>query len=101
MPYKYRVYVSTIKDGFTYCRSNDYAEVEAKFNDAVASGYGAVYLQEMDSEFGWVKSEIKVHETEFYKSQKKAYWKRREEDESWNPGDAPWDAPGMKLSDFI
>lgn len=31
-----------------------------------------------------------------------AYWKRREaEEDDWRPGDAPWNAPGMSISDFI
>ena len=101
MKYKYRVYVSTIRDGFTYCRNNNLSEAETKFKEAISSGYGAVYLQEMNIKFGWVKREIKVYETDFYKSQKKAYWKRREEEENWRAGDAPWDAPGMSVRDFI
>lgn len=102
MNYKYRVYVETISDGSTYYRCDDYAEAEAKFNEAVANGYGAVYLQEIDLEFGWVNKDVKIHETEFYKSQKKAYWKRREEEEgNWRAGDAPWNAPGMSVNDFI
>lgn len=102
MAYKYRIYVDKIKDGDVCGLYNDYAEAEAKFNDVVASGYGAVYLQELNPEFGWVDRDIKVHETEFHKAQKKSYWKRREEEESdWRAGDAPWDAPGMSVRDFF
>ena len=102
MTYKYRVYVDRIRDGDVCGYYNDYAEAEAKFDDVVASGYGAVYLQELNPTFGWVDIDIKVHETEFHKAQKKSYWKRREEEESdWRAGDAPWDAPGMSTSDFF
>lgn len=102
MLYKYRVYVDKINDGFTYGRYNNYAEAEVRFHDAVASGYGAVYLQELDPKFRWVNKDIKVHETDFHKAQKKTYWKRREEEESdWRAGDAPWHAPGMSVSDFV
>lgn len=31
-----------------------------------------------------------------------SYWARKEaEEDYWKPGDAPWNAPGMSISDFI
>ena len=45
---------------------------------------------------------LETNEDEEYKRTYEAYWKAREEEEDdWRPGDAPWEAPGMSIHDFI
>lgn len=106
MHYKYRVYVDNIRDGREYGKylPDQYNEAKAKFDELISCGHDAIYLQELNPEFGWVERNIEEHITESFKERKASYWKyREEEDEStyWRAGDAPWNAPGMSIRDFI
>lgn len=104
--YKYRVYVERLNGGF--CPGNylpeEYDKAKAHFDELVASGIEAVLLQELSLKHGWVTNTLEKHYAEGFKERKEAYWERmREEDESryWRPGSAPWNAPGMSVSDFF
>ena len=104
--YKYRVYVDKINIGSEYGRytKDQYNKAKALFDELVSKGYDAVYLQELNDEFGWVDRDIESHVTDEFKARKSEYWRHKEnEDEgaNWIAGDEPWNAPGMSISDFI
>lgn len=104
MTYKYRVYVATINGGKTYGSYMEYNDAKEKFDELVSKGHDAVYLQELNPTFGWVDRDLETHVTDEFQARRNAYWKyRAEEDESvnWRAGDAPWNAPGMSIRDFI
>lgn len=104
MKEKYRVYVETSGGGGTSYGSflpDQYSQAKSLFDDLVAYGYDAVYLQELSLKYGWVTRTLKKHITEAFKVKKEALWKKLESEnkiKEWKSECAPWEIPVFNLA---
>lgn len=80
---------------------NDYDKARAIYESHKEDNYVELQLGLVNErQMGVTAQEDNLDED--YWDMYESYWARREaEEDNWRPGDAPWDAPGMSISDFF